>query len=272
MDTGGRDVVQLAKCVTDRGRQGSAGSAASRHRSSAVLGVLFFGIIDLTVAIDQDERFLEHYLLETGWGLLYTVLVMVPLLLWGVHPRQEVLLQQVFATGVAVMLSGLAALAVGQCVAAALVALSAVAPLRVAGRPALLWKGLSIRGANLGLLTLAMVAVVASVIYAVAMVAAAYSDAVDDETWGLWHLPMQAGFGLALAASAVVGVTAAAAGTPGWQLSFMPAALSAAWFGVVSMLYPNHLGSLGALGGAACVAWGVALAVSALLMRRRDHA
>jgi hypothetical protein len=234
-------------------------------------GVLFFGIIDLTVVLDQDERFFQHYLLETGWGLLYTFLVMVPLLLWALYPPKEVLLQQVFATGVAVVLAGIPALAVGQWIAGALVALSAIAPLQAAGRPVRMWQRWSVRGASAVLLTLAMVAVVASVVYTIAMVAASYSDAVDEQTWGLWHLPMQAGFGLALAGSAVVAVTANAGGTPGWRLAFMPAAVSAAWFGVVSMLYPDHLGSLGSLGGVACVCWGVALAAAALLVPLRTH-
>ena len=39
----------------------------------------------------------------------------------------------------------------------------------------------------------------------------------------------------------------------------MLAAVSAVWFGVVSMLYPEHVGSLGAIGGAACVVWGIAI-------------
>ena len=33
-------------------------------------GFLWFGLIDLLVVLEQDERFHEHYLFESGWGLL----------------------------------------------------------------------------------------------------------------------------------------------------------------------------------------------------------
>jgi hypothetical protein len=51
--------------------------------------VLFFGIIDLTVPFDQDPRFLDNFLLETGWGLLYTFLVAAPLLALALRPVSQ---------------------------------------------------------------------------------------------------------------------------------------------------------------------------------------
>jgi hypothetical protein len=227
---------------------------------------LFFGIIDLLVLVGQDDRFFAHYLLETGWGLLYTALVMVPLLLWAVDPRADVLLQQVLVVAISVLVTGLAALALGQVLAAAFLAASALGPGALARRSLRPRSGLSLRGANPWLASLALVAVAAALLYAVAMIRAAHDGTPDDETWGLMHLPMQAGFGLALAGSALVGVSAAASGQARWRWPLMLAAVSAVWFGVVSMLYPEHLGSLGAIGGAACVGWGFAVGAASLLV------
>ena len=70
-------------------------------------GVLFFGVIDLITVPIHDETFYQHYLIETGWGLLYTLLVMVPLILWAVRPQWRVFPQQVFVVAAAVLLTGL---------------------------------------------------------------------------------------------------------------------------------------------------------------------
>ena len=231
-------------------------------------GVLFFGIIDLLVVPSQEEEFFESYLLDTGWGLLYTVLVMLPLVIWAVRPDRDVFLQQVLAGAAAVLLGGLAALALGQVCVAGLLAGSAVLPAALAGRP--LWpvRELSVSGSSRLLGGLALVAAVSALIYAVQMIHASYTGAVDDNTWGLMHLPMQASFGLALAGSASICVLAGGARALGWRFSAMPAAASAVWIGVVSVNYPDHVSSLGTAGGVTAIAWGITFGVAALLVRR----
>jgi len=231
-------------------------------------GVLFFGIIDLLVVPEQDEQFFRFYLLETGWGLLYTMLVMLPLLLWAARPRREVFLQQVLAVAAAVLLCGLAALNPGQVFVAGLLAATALVPAALAGHPLWPFRGVSLSGSSPWLGGLALVAAAPASVYAIQMIHASYTDAIDDDTWGLMHLPMQAGFGLALAGSASIFVLAGGAHAPGWRFSVLPAAASAAWIGVVSVAYPDHLGSLGTIGGVSSIAWGITIAVAALCVRK----
>ena len=88
----------------------------------------------------------------------------------------------------------------------------------------------------------------AALVYAWDMLDAARGGANDDNTNGLMHLPMQAAFGLAVTASAVVAAVSLANGVTGWWFAFVPAALSAVWFGVVARAYPDHLGSIGQVG------------------------
>ena len=91
----------------------------------------------------------------------------------------------------------------------------------------------------------------------------------DDDTWGLMHLPLQAGFGLTLAGAAVASLLVGTAGGYAWRASTLLPAISAVWFGAVSIAYPDHVGSLGALGGTACAVWGVSFLVSSVLATPR---
>ena len=79
---------------------------------------LFFGIIDLLVGIirpmfPDDMTGLPVLVVSTSWGLLFTVLVPVPLIAWAVRPTGWVG-PQVVAVAAAVLVAGLAAVAVGQ--------------------------------------------------------------------------------------------------------------------------------------------------------------
>ncbi len=226
-------------------------------------GMLFFGLIDLVVVPLQDHRFYDFYLLETGWGLLYTVLVAVPLVAFAFRPRHLVPLQQLVVVAAAVLLGGLAALAVRQVVPAVLLATTAMLLSRWSKQR--LWPidGLSLRGADPWLAALVLPAVVGAGLYAARMAHAARIGVPDDDTWWLTHLPMQASFGVALAGSAAVAVFAGGARAPGRRLAAVPAGLSAVWLGAVSTVYPTHLGSLGTAAGVAAIAWGLLFVVRA---------
>lgn len=256
--------------TTERGPSAARGAVllarALAVASALFWGVLFFGIIDLAVVVARDERFAEHYLLEAGWGLLYTGLVMLPLLVWAAVPRYVVLLQQILAVAVAVFVTGLAALAPGQLVPAVFLALSALVPALLSRLP------LGLPPVQPGrvhplLTSLVGVASVGGVAYAVAMIRAAHAGVPDDNTWGLMHLPMQAALGLALPAVVAVVAVAHAAGQPRWRVGLAFPAITAAGLGVVSLVYPDHLGSLGPLGGAVCLAWAVVLGASGIVVR-----
>jgi hypothetical protein len=66
----------------------TAGARVFAALAALFWAVLFFGILDLSVVPSGDVRFYEHYLLETGWGLLFTFLVPLPLLAWAVRPQR----------------------------------------------------------------------------------------------------------------------------------------------------------------------------------------
>ncbi|MFI2703220.1 hypothetical protein [Cellulosimicrobium composti] len=228
-------------------------------------GVLFFGLVDLATVVLQDERFARHYLVEAGWGLLYTGLAMLPLLAWAVRPRATVLLQGVLVTGAAVALAGLVAGAFGQLLPALGLAASALVPAALARqdlRPA----RVTPRAVHPVLAGLALAGLGGAVAYAVAVLRAAAAGEPDDETWGLQHLPMQAGLGLALAACALAVAVVRAGGTARWRAGVVPPALVAVSLGACSVLYPEHLASLGTVGGVACAAWGAALGACGVLV------
>jgi len=240
------------------------GGRLGRRIAAAVLALLwatiFFGIIDLTVVIVQNLDFFEHYLLETGWGLLFTFLVPLPLLAWAVRPQNWNGVQ-VAAVALAILLAGLVGLAPGQVVVGCLVAGSAA--LTGLRRPRLAGLRELARVACWPLDLLLLAASGVALFYGWEMLAAARDGVVDDNTNGLMHLPMQAGFGLAIAASAVAASLALVARSPGRRVAFVPAALSASWFGVVARAYPEHVGSIGQFGGTLAIFWGVLLLLTA---------
>lgn len=236
--------------------------------SALFWGVLFFGIVDLGTVLLQDERFHEHYLVEAGWGLLYTVLVMLPLLVWAVSVRSVVLLQQLLATAAAVLVAGLAGAALGQVLPAVFLALSAWVP-AILARRSLSLPRVSVAQTHPLLAALAGVALVGAVAYAVVVLRASYARVPDDNTWGLLHLPMQAGLGLAIATTTAVVALAQAAGRERWRVGTVFPAVAAGALGAFSLAYPDHLASLGTVGGALALAWTVALLASGLVVRDR---
>jgi hypothetical protein len=219
-------------------------------------GVPFFGLIDLQVVVFQNEVFYLHYVLETGWGLLYTVLVMVPLLGWAARPRLLVLPRCVLVVGAAVLLTGIAFGTAGQAAAGVALLVSAAPGLWMTHEDRRL-------RCPIGRLPVVVVAVGAfgAVAYVVLLVAAVRSGRTDEDTWGLMHLPMQAALAVATPASVVTSLMHAPA--PGWRAGLVLPALAAAGLGAVSVAYPFHLGSAGTAGGWAMVAWAVLVVVLA---------
>ena len=72
-------------------------------------------------------------------------------------------------------------------------------------------------------------AIGAALVHACDVLDAARSGVRDDDTWYLMHLPMQAGFGLAVPVAAAVAVLALANGVAGWRLVMLPPAGCAIW-------------------------------------------
>lgn len=257
------DRVEMGVTAAPEHANVAAGARVGALLVALFWATVFFGIIDLSVVPDNDVGFYEHYLLATGWGLLFTFLIPLPLLSWAVRP-QGWNGPQVAAIAAAVFLAGLVGLAPGQVVVTALVAGSAAFPHMWKPRPGWSLHRALARPAYWPLDALVAVGVAAALTYGWDMLDAARGGASDDNTLGLMHLPMQAAFGLATAASAVVAVLALANGVAGWWFAFLPAALSAAWFGVVARAYPDHLGSIGEVGGTLTIGWGAGLLMAAL--------
>ena len=229
--------------------------------------VPFFGIIDLLVGI-VPSRFPDGYdwtpvlVVATSWGLLFTILVPVPLIAWAVRPTGWVG-PQIVAVAAAVLVAALAAVAVGQIFVALLVAASAAFPRMWRPRPEWSLRRLAATPAFWLVDALVALAFAAALFQAWDVLDTARSGAADDDnTWGLMHLPMQAGFTLAIPAAAAVGAWALANRVAGWWFSIVPPAASAAWFGVFCVHHPDLLGSLGRTAGWYTAAWGVAIAVA----------
>ena len=264
------DAVSSPPGVQPRARHPAALVLA---RSLAVLAAIvwafgYYGLIDLSVVIIQDERFYDFYLVDAGWGLLYAVLVGFPLVAFAVRPRARVCLQQLIVISAAILICALITPASGQLAPAVLLAVTGTVLSGLSGHGLVPVRGLSLRGINKGMAVLAVVAAVSSVAYAATMIQAARAGHLDDDTWGLMHLPMQAAFALSVAGVAVLAVLADAAKSAWWQVSAWSAAVSALWLGLLSVAYPEHLGSVGRIGGVAAIVWGAALAVGTVINHR----
>lgn len=227
--------------------------------------VFFFGLIDLSIDLSIADEALDGgvYLLAIGWGLLYTVVVPGPFVLFAALGGGRVFLIQLLVTASGIALCGVLALQLGHLVPSLVLAGMAAGLAGGSGTSLRVrdWRPLLHVDWLLGML--ALIAVIAAVVYADQMIRAV-GDSPDDVTLGLKHLPTQAAFGVAVAGSAVVSTVAGAAGERGWRAASFPPAAAAACFGVFSVLQPDQTGSWGVVGGWAAVGWGAAFgAVSA---------
>lgn len=228
-------------------------------------GFFWFGLIDLLVVLDQDARFEEHYLFESGWGLLYLVLVATPLVVLCVRPGRRDAVEQLWVCAAAVLVGAVWGWAWPQLLNGLALAASAwlVGRLvgQLAGAPPRTW-----RRPDAPLLVLGVVALVAAVAYGHPL--ARNTTLVEDITNGVSHFPMQASLGLAVAGLAVL------VAFTGSRLTAWTTAASAAWLGVESVVYPDLAGSLGVPDGWAAVVWAGLLVVMTERRRRavrRDH-
>jgi len=213
-------------------------------------GFFWFGLIDLLVVVEQDELFHDDYLMESGWGLLYLVLVTVPLVVLVARPWQAVALQQVAVCAVAVLLGAAWGTAWPQLLnGLGLVATVALLAWRGGSGP---WRVRWSQAPSRAGLVLAALALVAAVVYGWPL---ARGGPTADITNGVSHLPMQASLGLAVA-----GVAGLAALTRS-RLPACTAAFSALWLGVESIAYPDLRGSMGTIGGGCAVVWALLVVV-----------
>lgn len=234
-------------------------AAVTAALAAVFWGYFWFGLLDLLVVVTQDEQFHDDYLFESGWGLLYLVMIAVPLIVLVRAPGDPVAVVQLGVVTAAVL--------IGAAWGAAVPQLWNGLGLAVTG--ALVWVLGGPRTPRLSrpdafLTVLAIVALPAAIAYGAPL--ATNSTVVEDITNGVSHWPMQASLALAVAG------TAALAAFTRSRLPAWTAAFTAVWLGVESMVYPDLHASLGTLGGLLSAAWGVAVVVAAEVSRRGPSA
>jgi hypothetical protein len=224
--------------------------------------VPWFGLVDLATVFQLgDPGFRDAFLLNTGWGLLYGVLVPVNLVMFAFRPGWRVLLAQLAVVAAAILVAGVATGDGGEVVVALVV--GAVTAALAGLTRTTSTQARAARSGDPVLLVLSVVGLIGAVGYAVKLVRVA-GDPADDITNGLPHLPIQAAVVLAIAGMAAVSTLAARRSAPGWRASAVAPVACAIWLGVVSALEPDLLGSLGRAGGVAALLWGVVLGVRVL--------
>jgi hypothetical protein len=229
---------------------------------SFFFAVLFFGLIDLSTVLLQDPDWRESYLLEAGWGALFTLLVAVPLGVLTARPGRGILLAQLVAVSVAIAAATLWAGYAPQLAPATGVVVLAAVIGQLAGH--------RFRGPQLdrALRWLTVLGAFGGGAFAT-RVLAEYPALEPDTTWGLDHHPMQAAVGLAVATVGAVAAAGVGGRTPGWRVPVWTVALAAVWIGGWSIVYPDLPGSAGTALGAGAVAWGAAFAGTAEWRVRR---
>jgi hypothetical protein len=214
------------------------------------------------VPIDQTPGFYDSYLLETGWGVLYTFLVGAAFASLAVWPRMVMPAVQVALVAVSLAVTALAAGSWVQLVPAILLAANGYAVLALGRGPVALpedWYQPRL-DVFVGLTAASLVA--PAVLFAVDMVRG-YRDGrppLDDDTAGIDHWPTQGALGLAVAAVALAVAGGVRARWSGTAVSAGCVAVAAGWFGYWSTVYPGHAGSAGEGAGTALMAWACAFA------------
>lgn len=221
-------------------------------------GWLFFGVQDTLTVFVEGHAFAAHYLMESGWGLLFLVLVAFPLIGLTFRPSTGALVAEVAAVGMAVIVGALMSRSAAHLLPGAGLVVTALA-IAALGRAD---TSLGRLRPDPPLVLLALVATVPALGYAWRM-ARATSDV--EKTIGLDHYPIQAALGIALVLVAYL--IAIARDRSGVQLATATLVITVGWMGIESAVYPHRLGSFGTTWGWLALAWAVAWLIASLPRR-----
>jgi hypothetical protein len=222
-------------------------------------GYGFFGVIDLLTFASGPEFHLA-LILETGWGLLFLVLVAGPCFCLVFRPESAAwaAVAQISAVALAVAIAAALSLYPRALFVAAGLTASAVLIAAVSGTSWLIRPGWRPAAAPS-----LLVAIAAGPCAAYAYVSASNtgSDKISDITLQIDHWPIQAAFALAALFSAAIG-----AGHPrGWAISMWSVLASAAWFAAISWEEPDLEGSIGRGWSTALIGWAISFLLATCL-------
>jgi hypothetical protein len=214
--------------------------------------VVWYGLIDLSVGVQPDAEFKKVYFLDLGWGLVFTVLLAMPLLSLAVRAEAPALVWQVLLIGMAMVVTGLTARYPGQSVLGFAMVIGTGAGIGyLAG--VRLWAAQAWR-ADVAMLFLTAIITPFTLTYA--------SDVVTDWrtrppeiTVGMEHRPMQAALVISTALIALLASLAAKQASRGWRVCAYTVAITVGWLGLGSVTFPDLEASLGTSRGWAAVGW-----------------
>ena len=243
-------------------RGGTAVAARVVAAVAAVFwGWLFFGVQDTLTVFVEGHDFAAHYIMESGWGLLFLLLVSAPLIGLAFRPRALLLIAQIVTIAVAVIAGAVLARSPAHLLPGAGLLLTALA-VAALSRPGMRSRRL---GVDRPLAVLVLVAAVPALGYAWRM---AISNVDVERTVDLDHYPIQAALGVA-----VVLLAGLLAVTREWSMAWLASAtlaVTVGWLAVESLIYPHLLGSFGTTWGWLALAWVIAFLVVALRPRISD--
>jgi hypothetical protein len=223
-----------------------------------------FGLIDLSVSWDPDWP----VVLEASWGVFMTVLVGGSFLAVAVRPLRTAPARVTLLVALATWLVAAAAALEWQLLGYAAVlavqagVLVAVLPHREPARP-------QFRSPSVPLLVVSALGVAPWLVQAERMFRANRRDAgviIGDVTMGVDHYAVQGALALALVALPLL----AAWWPRGRRYLGVAAGLCAGYLGLVSSAFPATWAGFGATWSLLCLAWGVAVALVALVAPRSE--
>jgi hypothetical protein len=237
--------------------------------------VVWFGLIDLSVGVQPDPEFQKVYFLELGWGLLFTVLLSVPLMSLAVRVEAPALVWHVLLVGMAMVVTGLTAGYPGQSVLGIAMVIGTGAGIGyLAG--VRLWAARPWR-ADVAMLVLAGILTPFVLAYA-SEVVTDWRTRAPEITVGMEHRPMQAALAVSTALIAILASFAAKQASRGWRVNAWTVAVTVGWLGLGSVIYPDLEASLGTSHGWAATAWAGLFLLAAevrgyrnRVLRRRLH-
>ena len=228
--------------------------------SAFLWAVVFYGIVDLSTAVTQQEGFEHSFVLDAGWGLLFTVMVAVPLVSLAVRPGQAAPLLHLLLVVVSLTAAATASQSWGLLLPAALLGLTVafLADLaRGSVRPPGGWK---LPALDPVVAAVAVPAALAWLSYAAEVTQSARVDACPRVvTVELNHWPAQAALGASLALVAVAAAAGVRQRWPGTILSVACVCVASTWLAVVSLAFPALGGALARSEAIAALVWSAAL-------------